>query len=163
MVRHARPFALAVAASLALVAAPDTASAQFGKRLKDAVKHNAENRAIQEVVQQENKAIDAALTADLSSGDDAAGGALHEELSTSGRVTAEGVGFEPGTATMTEGSAPALKVSSVECRGASQRITSVSVPSASHESGAARTAATVSSSAGAEVISPSAGSAPKPK
>ncbi len=58
MFRHARPFALAVAGSLALLAAPDTAWAQFGKRLKDAV-----------------KAIDAALTADLSSGDDAAGGA----------------------------------------------------------------------------------------
>jgi outer membrane protein OmpA-like peptidoglycan-associated protein len=106
---HARPFALAIAGSLALLAAPDTATAQFGKRLKDAVTRNAENRAIHEVIQQENKAIDVALTAGLSSGDDAAGGALYEELTASGRVTAEGVSFEPGTATMTEGSAPALK------------------------------------------------------
>ncbi|MGH7628808.1 MAG: OmpA family protein [Gemmatimonadales bacterium] len=109
MFRHARSFAVLVAGSLALLAVPDSASAQFGKRLKDAVTRNAENRAIHEVIQQENKAIDAALTAGLSSGDAAAGGALYEELTTSGRVTAEGVSFEPGTATMTDGSAPALK------------------------------------------------------
>ncbi len=109
MFRHARPFALAFAGSLALLAVPDSASAQFGKRLKDAVTRNAENRAIHEVVQQQNKAIDAALSADLSSGDDAAGGALYDELSDAGRVTVDGVAFEPGTATMTDGSAPALK------------------------------------------------------
>ncbi len=110
MSRRSGPLALAAAGSLMLlIAAPGAASAQFGKRLKDAVTHNAENRAIHEVIQQQNKAIDAALTADLSSGDDAAGGALYDELSNAGRVTAEGVAFEPGTATLTEGSAPTLK------------------------------------------------------
>lgn len=109
MPRHARPAALALLGSLVLIAVPDPASAQFGRRLKDAIQHNAENRAIHDVVKQENKAIDAALSADLSSGDAAAGNTLYEELSGAGRLTAEGITFEPGTATMTERSAPALK------------------------------------------------------
>lgn len=108
MLRHVRP-ALLVLGSAVLIAAPDTASAQFGKRLKDAVKYNAEARAIHEVVEQQNKAIDAALSASLSSGDDAAGGKLYTELSDAGRLTVEGVAFEPGTATMTESSAASLK------------------------------------------------------
>ena len=101
---------LAIAGAFALLAAaPDSAAAQFGKRLKDAVTRNAENRAIQEIVAQENNAIDVALSAALSPGDDAAGGKLYDDLSNGGRVTIEGVAFEPGTATMTEGSAESLK------------------------------------------------------
>lgn len=108
MLRHLNR-AVLVLGSLALIAAPDAASAQFGRRLKDAVQSNAENRAITAVIQQENKAIDAALSANLTSGDDAAGTKLYDELTGSGRLTVEGVAFEPGTATMTESSAPALK------------------------------------------------------
>ena len=108
MLRHFRP-ALLVLGSVVLIAAPDTASAQFGKRLKDAVRYNAEARAIHEVVEQQNKVIDAALTADLSSGDDEAGGKLYTQLSDAGRLTVDGVAFEPGTATMTESSAASLK------------------------------------------------------
>ena len=100
---------IAVGALALLAAAPETASAQFGKRLKDAVARNAENRAIQEVVAQQNKAIDVALSAALSPGDDAAGSKLYDELSSGGRATVEGVAFEPGTATMTEASAEPLK------------------------------------------------------
>lgn len=109
MFRSPRLLAIAIAGTLALIAAPDSASAQFGRRLKDAIKYNAESRAIYEVVEQQNKVIDAALSADLSSDDDAAGGALYDSLTNAGRVTADGIAFEPGTATMTEGSAPALK------------------------------------------------------
>jgi outer membrane protein OmpA-like peptidoglycan-associated protein len=108
MFRHLRPVVLALG-SIVLVAAPDTASAQFGKRLKDAVRYNAEARAIHEVVEQQNKVIDAALAGGLSSGDEAAGGKLHSELSEAGRLTIEGLAFEPGTATMTESSAASLK------------------------------------------------------
>lgn len=108
MLRHLRPAALLLG-SVALIAAPDTADAQFGRRLKDAVKYNAESRAIHEVVVAQNKVIDAALSADLSSGDDAAGGKLYTDLSSAGRLTVEGVTFEPGTATMTEGSVASLK------------------------------------------------------
>jgi outer membrane protein OmpA-like peptidoglycan-associated protein len=109
MLRHPCPVALAILGLLITLAVPDAASAQFGRRLKDAVKYNAENRAIQEVIEQQNKAIDAALSADLSSGDDAAGARLYSELSDVGRITVAGVGFEPGTATMTETSAASLK------------------------------------------------------
>jgi len=108
MFRHLRS-AVLVLGSVALIAGPDTASAQFGKRLKDAVQSNAENRAITSVIEQQNKAIDAALTAALSSGDDEAGGKLYEELTEAGRLTVTGVAFEPGTATMTESSAASLK------------------------------------------------------
>jgi outer membrane protein OmpA-like peptidoglycan-associated protein len=109
MVRFIRPAALPLLGALLVLALPASASAQFGRRLKDAVVHNAENRAISEVIQQQNKAIDAALSADLTSDDDVAGGKLYEELSSAGRLTVDGVAFEEGTATMTDGSAASLK------------------------------------------------------
>ena len=52
--------ALALAA-LALVGTGRPAEAQFGGRLKDAVKRTAEDKAIQKTVDQENRAIDGAL------------------------------------------------------------------------------------------------------
>ncbi|HEY7614262.1 MAG TPA: OmpA family protein [Gemmatimonadales bacterium] len=48
-------------AGLALGGAPSTAEAQFGKRLKDAVKRSAEDKAIQKATEEENKAIDDAV------------------------------------------------------------------------------------------------------
>jgi outer membrane protein OmpA-like peptidoglycan-associated protein len=110
MSRRLGPLLVATAGAFALLlTAPDSARAQFGKRLKDAVARNAENRAIYEVISHENKAIDVALAAALSPGDDEAGGKLYDELSSTGRVILDGVNFEPGTATMTESSAGPLK------------------------------------------------------
>jgi OmpA-OmpF porin, OOP family len=50
-----------VLAALALGALPSTSEAQFGKRLKDAVKRTAEDKAIQKTTEKENNAIDGAL------------------------------------------------------------------------------------------------------
>ena len=47
-----------VLAALALGALPSTSEAQFGKRLKDAVKRTAEDKAIQKATTEESKAID---------------------------------------------------------------------------------------------------------
>ena len=57
-----RPMTLlfALLALAALGAAPRTAEAQFGRRLKDAIKHTAEDKAIQKTTETENKAIDSA-------------------------------------------------------------------------------------------------------
>ena len=100
--------ALALAGvTLALAAAP--MHAQFTKRLTQAVQSDAENRAIQKVVEHENKAIDAALSTKLSSADNTAGEALYQSLKTDGRVTLQGVGFKEGTADITDGSTPSLK------------------------------------------------------
>jgi outer membrane protein OmpA-like peptidoglycan-associated protein len=100
--------ALALAAAMALVVATP-APAQFGKRLTQAVQSNAENRAIQKVVEHENKAIDAALSTKLSSADQSAGEGLYGSLKADGRVTATGVSFKEGTATLTDESATQLK------------------------------------------------------
>jgi len=48
-------------AGLVVGGLPATAEAQFGKRLKDAVKRTAEDKAIQKTTEAENKAIDDAL------------------------------------------------------------------------------------------------------
>jgi len=50
-----------VLAALALGALPSTSEAQFGKRLKDAVKRTAEDKAIQKTTEEESKAIDDAI------------------------------------------------------------------------------------------------------
>jgi OmpA-OmpF porin, OOP family len=50
-----------VLAALALGALPSTSEAQFGKRLKDAVKRTAEDKAIQKTTETESKAIDDAM------------------------------------------------------------------------------------------------------
>jgi outer membrane protein OmpA-like peptidoglycan-associated protein len=59
---------LSLLAALALTTAPRTAEAQFGRRLKDAIKRTAEDKAIQKTTDTENKAIDSAM----SGGSDAA-------------------------------------------------------------------------------------------
>jgi len=100
-------FGLAAALMMSANAAP--MHAQFSKRLTQAIQSNAENRAIQKVVEHENKAIDAALTAKLSSDDKSAGEALYGGLKADGRVPATGVAFKEGTATLTEESTPTLK------------------------------------------------------
>jgi OmpA-OmpF porin, OOP family len=50
-----------VLAALALGALPSTSEAQFGKRLKDAVKRTAEDKAIQKTTEKESNAIDGAI------------------------------------------------------------------------------------------------------
>jgi OmpA-OmpF porin, OOP family len=50
-----------VLAALALGALPSTSEAQFGKRLKDAVKRTAEDKAIQKATAEESNAIDDAI------------------------------------------------------------------------------------------------------
>ncbi|HZE74594.1 MAG TPA: OmpA family protein [Gemmatimonadales bacterium] len=100
--------ALALAVAMGSVVPPPM-QAQFGKRLTQAVQSNAENRAIQKVVEHENKAIDAALATNLSSTDKSAGEGLYGSVKADGRVTATGVSFKEGTATLTDESAPALK------------------------------------------------------
>jgi hypothetical protein len=48
-------------AGLAVGGLPSNAEAQFGKRLKDAVKRTAEDKAIQKTTEAEGKAIDDAM------------------------------------------------------------------------------------------------------
>jgi outer membrane protein OmpA-like peptidoglycan-associated protein len=100
--------AFALAGAMVLLGAKPM-HAQFGKRLTQALQDNAENRAINKVVEHENKAIDAALSTKLSSADQSAGETLYGSMKADGRVTATGVSFKPGTATLTDESAPALK------------------------------------------------------
>ncbi|HET7598968.1 MAG TPA: OmpA family protein [Gemmatimonadales bacterium] len=101
--------ALAAAGALATALTAAPAEAQFGKRLTQALKDNAENRAIQKVVEHENQAIDAALTSQPTSADDAAGASLYQTLTASGRTTADAIEFQEGTATMKPTSAATLK------------------------------------------------------
>ncbi len=107
MARRLGGFALAGLTALAVAAVP--AHAQFTKRVGRAVQDAAENKAISKVVEQEDRAIDAALSGHPSSKDDAAGKALYESLSGSGRTTADGIAFEPGTASLKAESAPTIK------------------------------------------------------
>jgi OmpA-OmpF porin, OOP family len=65
-----RPVTLlsALLAAVMLAAAPRTAEAQFGRRLKDAVKRTAEDKAIQKTTDAENKAIDSAVSGGSGNG-----------------------------------------------------------------------------------------------
>jgi OmpA-OmpF porin, OOP family len=88
-------------AALALAALPSTSEAQFGKRLKDAVKRTAEDKAIQKATDTESKAIDDALEGGGEASADstaAAGGA---------QPTAGAAGAAPAAAPAAAGAAPA--------------------------------------------------------
>jgi len=61
-IRHPVTLLTALLAAAALASAPRTVEAQFGRRLKDAIKHTAEDKAIQKTTETENKAIDSALS-----------------------------------------------------------------------------------------------------
>jgi OmpA-OmpF porin, OOP family len=86
-------------AGLALGVAPSTAEAQFGKRLKDAVKRTAEDKGIQKATEKESQAIDGAVdgggeeSADTSAGSEATTGAAAPGAAASGPAP------ETGTAT----------------------------------------------------------------
>ncbi|HEX6105174.1 MAG TPA: OmpA family protein, partial [Gemmatimonadales bacterium] len=66
-----RLLALPALVGLALLALPATGEAQFGRRLKDAVKRTAEDKAITKATTEESKAIDEAMS---GGGDPAAAG-----------------------------------------------------------------------------------------
>ena len=87
-----------VLAALALGALPSTSEAQFGKRLKDAVKRTAEDKAIQKATTEESKAIDDALEGGGGAEADTApaGGTAQPAASEAGAGT--GAAAAPGTA-----------------------------------------------------------------
>ncbi len=100
--------ALALAAA-ALAGTADRADAQFGRRLKDAVKRTAEDKAIDKATEEESKAIDKAMSGaeggESSAGDSAAAGAATAagpaapEAAAAGAPVsggAEGAGLKPG-------------------------------------------------------------------
>ncbi len=92
-------------AALTLVTLPHTAEAQFGKRLKDAVKRTAEDKAIQKTTDEESKTIDGALE----------GGGGADSGAAPGAAAAQPAGSEAGseapvagsTAETASGAAPA--------------------------------------------------------
>ena len=84
-------------AALALGAFPSTSEAQFGKRLKDAVKRTAEDKAIQKATTEEGKAIDGVLE----------GGEAAPESADAGTAAAPPAGDREGAATGTAATAGA--------------------------------------------------------
>ena len=66
------PLASFAAILLMLAGAVSPAEAQFGKKLKNALKHTAEDKAIQKTTETENKAIDSALSGGSNGGGAAA-------------------------------------------------------------------------------------------
>ncbi|MBA3259142.1 MAG: hypothetical protein H0T68_06735, partial [Gemmatimonadales bacterium] len=91
--------ALALAAAVS-AGSPATAEAQFGKRLKDAVKRTAEDKAIQKATEEESKAIDSALE---GGGEQpaAAAAAPDSTTTTAPAGTPAAAGTAPGTAATT--------------------------------------------------------------
>jgi outer membrane protein OmpA-like peptidoglycan-associated protein len=102
--------ALALAA-LALAGTGRTAEAQFGRRLKDAIKRTAEDKAIQKTVDRESQAIDGALTG---------GGGPADAAPTAGSSKAASVA--DAASAPAAGSAPAMPVA-----------TAAAEPSGSHQ------------------------------
>ena len=83
-----------VLAVLALGALPSTSHAQFGKRLKDAVKRTAEDKAIQKATDKESKAIDGALEGGEAQPDSGADTAAAAPGAATGAATAPGSATE---------------------------------------------------------------------
>jgi len=94
--------AAAIAAITLVAAAPSPAEAQFGKRLKDAVKRTAEDKAIQKATEEESKAIDSALEGggeETAAAADATGGAAPDSAAAGG--VPDATGTAAGTAANT--------------------------------------------------------------
>jgi outer membrane protein OmpA-like peptidoglycan-associated protein len=89
-----------VLAALALGALPGTSEAQFGKRLKDAVKRTAEDKAIQKTTEEESKAIDDALDGGGEAKADAApaGGTAQPAATGAGAATGAAAASETAAA-----------------------------------------------------------------
>jgi OOP family OmpA-OmpF porin len=89
----------AVAAALLVLAGAATpAEAQFGRKLKDALKQNAENKAVQKAVEKEDKAIDAATTGGTADSATAAAPAAESTPAPAATAAAGGKasGLKPG-------------------------------------------------------------------
>jgi OmpA-OmpF porin, OOP family len=82
------------AAFLVISGAATPAEAQFGRKLKDALKSNAENKAVQKAVEKEDKAIDAATTG----GTDSARADSAAPAAAAGAVPASGAAPAPAAA-----------------------------------------------------------------
>ena len=91
-------------AGLVVGGLPATAEAQFGKRLKDAVKRTAEDQAIQKTTEAENKAIDDAMA---GGGD---GSASTEEAALSTGSAAAAPAAAQTAASSESAAAPAAKL-----------------------------------------------------
>jgi outer membrane protein OmpA-like peptidoglycan-associated protein len=89
-------------AVLALVTLPQSAEAQFGKRLKDAVKRTAEDKAIQKTTEEESKAIDGAMEGG-GGADSAAGSAAAAPQPAAGGATGAAPGAAPAPRAAGEG------------------------------------------------------------
>jgi outer membrane protein OmpA-like peptidoglycan-associated protein len=91
-----------VLAAIALGALPSTSDAQFGKRLKDAVKRTAEDKAIQKTTEEESKAIDGAVDGGAEPAAAPEAGAASEtataQPAASGTATAAAVATPPKSA-----------------------------------------------------------------
>jgi outer membrane protein OmpA-like peptidoglycan-associated protein len=95
-----------VLAALALGALPSTSEAQFGKRLKDAVKRTAEDKAIQKATEKESNAIDDALEGgDEAKPDSAPAGGTAQPAAT-GAGAATGAAAASSETAATEAAAP---------------------------------------------------------
>ena len=92
-IRHRILSLVGAVALLTLAGATTPAEAQFGKKLKDALKQNAENKAVQKAVNEQDKAIDAAASgvaggADSAAADTAAAAAAAPAAGTAPAATA---------------------------------------------------------------------------
>jgi OmpA-OmpF porin, OOP family len=86
-------------AALALGGTPATSEAQFGKRLKDAVKRTAEDKAIQKATEKESKAMDGAIEGGGDADTAASAGEAGAEEGTAEAAGASSAGAaESGTA-----------------------------------------------------------------
>ena len=84
-----------VLAALALSGLPSTSEAQFGKRLKDAVKRTAEDKAIQKATDEESKAIDDAVEGGGAEPDSASPGGAAQPATTATPETTAGAAAPP--------------------------------------------------------------------
>src|SRR3712207_134284 len=96
----ARWLPFAALTGVVLVSNPSSAEAQFGRRLKDAVKRTAEDKAITKATEEESKTIDKATAGggDSASGDTATAAAETGAASSDGASTETAAGEASGEA-----------------------------------------------------------------
>ncbi|MBA2459405.1 MAG: hypothetical protein H0V43_10695, partial [Gemmatimonadales bacterium] len=92
--------ASAIAAITLVAAAPSPAEAQFGKRLKDAVKRTAEDKAIQKATEEESKAIDSAAAGGVPDATGTAAGTAANTSAPKDRKAWANYDFVPGQRTL---------------------------------------------------------------
>jgi outer membrane protein OmpA-like peptidoglycan-associated protein len=107
-IRHRIMSLVGAVALLALAGAATPAEAQFGKKLKDALKQNAENKAVQKAVEEQDKAIDGAA-ASVAGGDSAKADTTGKTAAAPAASAAAAPGAAAGAAAPAEAKADALK------------------------------------------------------